>query len=285
MNGQKILSFLVVSVVIFFSAGIVFGSWYTIDEGEQGVQLRTGEVVGIAGPGLHFKVPFIDEVVRFSMRTERREYDKLESYSKDVQAAEISLSLNYSLRPDAVVEVYTKYGTNYAYRIVDPKVYERLKEVFGGYTAASVVSDRVRLGAEVEQAIRESIPEVIRIEGVQIENIDFSDGYEQAIESAMQAEAEVRKFRNQLEREKVQAETVVVQARARADAVRAAAEAEAEAIRLRGRAEADAITARGQALRDNPNLVKLVAAEKWNGVLPTHQIPQGAVPFVTIPQD
>jgi fumarate reductase flavoprotein subunit len=56
----------------------------------------------------------------------------------------------------------------------------------------------------------------------------------------------VQRLRQNLEREKVQADIVVTQARAKADAVRAAAQAEADAIRLRGDAEAAAIKARMQ---------------------------------------
>jgi hypothetical protein len=39
---------------------LLFSTAYTIDEGERGVILRLGKVVGEAGPGLHFKIPFIN---------------------------------------------------------------------------------------------------------------------------------------------------------------------------------------------------------------------------------
>jgi hypothetical protein len=51
---------------------------------------------------------------------------------------------------------------------------------------------------------------------------------------------------------------------------------------LKGEAEASAIRARGAALGDNPNLVALVQAEKWNGTLPTTMLPSGSVPMLTI---
>jgi hypothetical protein len=37
-----------------------------------------------------------------------------------------------------------------------------------------------------------------------------------------------------------------------------------------------------QALGTNPNLVTLVQAERWNGVLPTTMVPGSAVPFVSV---
>jgi hypothetical protein len=48
------------------------------------------------------------------------------------------------------------------------------------------------------------------------------------------------------------------------------------------RGEAAAIEARAKALGTNPNLVTLVQAERWNGVLPTTMVPGSAVPFVSL---
>jgi hypothetical protein len=40
--------------------------------------------------------------------------------------------------------------------------------------------------------------------------------------------------------------------------------------------------ARAKALGTNPNLVTLMQAERWNGVLPTTMVPGWAVPFVSV---
>jgi len=109
------------------------------------------------------------------------------------------------------------------------------------------------------------------VDSVQIENIDFSDAYEQSIEQRMLAEVEVQKVQQNAQREKVQAEILVIQAKAQADAVK-----------LQGDAEAHAINARGRALRDNPALIELVQAEKWDGKLPTTMVPGQTVPFINV---
>ncbi len=152
----------------------------------------------------------------------------------------------------------------------------------GRFTAVSAIQERSRLNAEIMAAISESVRGPVIIESVQIENIDFSDAYEQSIEARMLAEVEVQKLRQNAEREKVQAEITVTQAKAQADAVRATAEAEADAIRIRGEAEAEAIKARGDALRDNPGLVALTQAERWNGQLPQTMLPDSGVPMLNL---
>jgi regulator of protease activity HflC (stomatin/prohibitin superfamily) len=280
----------IVALVAILSAS----PFFTVDQGEVGVVLRLGAVQRVAEPGFNTKMPFIDSVVTISTRTEKRTYENLQSYSRDVQEASIQVSVNYRIDPLKAAEIYAQYGQTYAERIIDPVVPQRLKEVFGQYQATTVVSDRTKLGQEVEKSIRDSVPKDFLIDSVQIENIDFSDAYEQAIEAAAQAEAEVRKVRNELERERFEAEKGFVQAQAAAksrreraqadaDAIRLQAAADADATRLRGDAEASAIAARSKALSDNPGYVNLIAAERWNGILPTTQVPGSAVPFITLP--
>jgi regulator of protease activity HflC (stomatin/prohibitin superfamily) len=93
----------------------------------------------------------------------------------------------------------------------------------------------------------------------------------------------VQRRQQQLEQEKIAANIAVTQAQGRADSQIAEATANAEATRIQGEATADAIRARGAALRDNPALVQLTQAERWNGVLPTTMLPGGAVPMLNLP--
>lgn len=275
-------TFAVVVVVLVFS--LFFGSWYTIDQGERGVILRNGAYTGVAEPGLGFKFPFIDSVQEISVQSRAKVYENIESYSRDQQPASLTISINYRIPPDEVASVYSNFGSEEGLiaRLVDRKVFEQTKNVFGQFNAVTAIQERARLNVEIAEAVRNSITGPIMIESVQIEDIVFSDAYEDSIEARMLAEVEVQKLRQNAEREKVQAEITVTQARAKADAVRAQAEADGEAIRIRGQAEADAIRARGEALRDNPALIGLVQAEKWNGQLPSTMVPGSTVPFLSL---
>lgn len=267
-----------------FAAFIVWSGFTTIDQGNVGVQLRFGQAVGTLQPGFHIIIPFTDRVVVFSTRTKKQSYSQVNAYSRDIQAADNLVSVNYRVDGAKAIEVYSRYGENFVDSIISPVIFKRFKEIFGKYDAREIVNSRDKLGIEVENNIRQNMPDGIIIEGVQIENIDFSDAYEQAIEAAAQAEAAVRKARQELEQKKVDAEKVVVQAQADAQARIAAAKAEADAIRLKGEAEASAIQAKANALRENPSLVALSATEKWDGKLPTTFVPGSAVPFLQIPR-
>ena len=274
MSEGRIFGIIGAGVVGIIALTVLGGSFYTIDAGERGVILRNGKVVGTAEPGLSFKLPIVDSVREITVQTQARLYEKVMVYSRDQQSAELQISVSYRLPADQVETIYTEYGgkDGVMTRLLDRQVPEEVKNVFGRFNAVTAIQERERLSKEVQEAIQNATTNpVLIVESVQIENIDFSEAYEQSIEQRMLAEVEVQKVQQNAQREKVQAEILVIQAKA-----------EADAKKLQGDAEAHAINARGKALRDNPSLVELVQAEKWNGVLPTTMVPGSAVPFINV---
>jgi len=266
---------------------ILTGSWYTIDQTQRGVLLRNGAFVEVVQPGLHFKWPLIDNVVKIDMQTHTYSWAKVNSYSADQQPADLKVSITIRTSPDKVPEVYSRFAGDLkaaVERLVTPLMNKDVKIVFGQYTAVRAITQRGPLNADVMRALTDSMAydPIFIVEGVQIENIDFSPDYIKSVEARMQAEVEVQRLRQNLERERVQAEIVVTQAKAQADRVRLEAQANADAIKLRGNAEAEAIDARGKALSGNPELVSLVQAEKWDGKLPATMIPGGAIPMLNL---
>ena len=266
---------------------IVTGSWYTVDQTQRGVLLRNGALVEVVQPGLHFKWPLIDNVVKIDMQTHTYSWAKVNSYSADQQPADLKISITIRTSPDKVPEIYSRFAGDLkaaVERLVTPLMNKDVKIVFGQYTAVRAITQRGPLNTDVTRALGESMAydPIFILEGVQIENIDFSPEYIKSVEARMQAEVEVQRLRQNLERERVQAEIVVTQARAQADRVRLEAQANADAIKLRGNAEAEAIDARGKALSGNPGLVNLVQAEKWDGKLPATMIPGGTIPMLNL---
>jgi len=274
----------IATVVGLAALTVLGGSWYTVGEGYRGVQLRNGAVVGTAEPGLGFKMPVIDSVVDISVQSQARTYEGVQTYSKDQQTASLMISVNYRLPSDQVETIYGEYGgaDGVVNRLLDRQVPQAVKNVFGRFNAVTAINERGRLVNEVSTALMESVKGPIIIESVQIENIDFDDGYERAIAARMEAEVEVQKVKQNAEREKITAEITVIQAQAAADSKLAEAKAAAEATRIQGEAEASAIKAKAEALKDNAGLIALIQAEKWNGALPTTMIPDSTVPFMDV---
>lgn len=258
-------------------ATLSLGSFYKVNEGERAVHTRNGVVVGVSEPGLHFKLPLIDGAVDFSVRDQVAHYPGMQAYTRDQQTATVTnISINYRINPADVETIYRRYGSvdNMVNQLVTRRVGETLEQVFGQYNAERAVQDRAKLGIDFSTAIKQ-VNGPMEITSVQVENFSFPDEYERNINDRMAAEVDATKAEQT-------ARKTVTEAKAAADAQIATATADAEAVRMAGEAEAAAIRAKGEALRENPALIELIAAQQWDGVLPTTMVPGGATPFVNV---
>lgn len=280
---KRVVKRVALGTVALVGIGLLLGSWYTVDEGERAVVLTMGEFSAIAEPGLNFKLPFLQSAREISVRNWNIKYDPYESYSFDRQTANIKISVN--VRGTDVKRIYTEYGSLQAAidAIITPQVPKTLKIVFGRYTAVRAIQERDKLNAEFQEALIAAVEGTgIQVVSTQIEDISFSEQYTKAVEDTARAFQEVEQAKQELLKIEQQAQQKVKQAEAEATAKRLQADADAYATEAAGKATAQAIRERGAALRDNPQLVDLVQAEKWNGQLPVTMVPGGAVPFINV---
>jgi regulator of protease activity HflC (stomatin/prohibitin superfamily) len=250
---------------------VIFASWYQVDQGERAIVLRFGAIVGEAGPGPHLKAPFIDTVRKVTVQNQTRRYQNLEAYSRDQQPANLTISVTYVVSDPSAI--YEQYGDleGAVMRLIDPRVMSGTKSIFGTYDAVRAIQERAALNRDFNDIVASAITVPINVISVQIENIDFSEAYEQSVEQRMLAQVEIQRREQNLRTVEVEAQIA-----------RTRAEGEAEAIRLRGEAEASAIRARADALRANADLVQLQAVEKWDGKLPATMVPGSALPFINL---
>ncbi|HHV2203682.1 TPA: prohibitin family protein [Escherichia coli] len=281
---------LAIAIGVLAVVVLPFLSYYTVNEGERGILLRYGKIVKVAEPGLGFKIPFMESVEKISTRNQAVVYQGLQAYSRDQQPAQMTVSVSFHIKPSEAGAVYTTYNTIEALkdRLIVRQLPTQLENVFGQYTAISAVQDRTKLVQDLQNAMRKAVVGPVVIDGVQIENIDFSDAYEKSIEDRMKAEVAIATRKQNLETEKIQAQIAQAEAdsklaaaKAEAETIRVRGAAEAETIRLKSAAEAEAIRLRGEALRENPGLVALTTAERWDGKLPDTMIPGSTVPFIS----
>lgn len=264
---------------------IAFGCFYTVESGERGILLRFGDVVAVEDPGLHFKMPFIEQVKFLSVRSQNVALNT-DVYSADTQAAKVRLSINFQLNPADVKKIYVTYGKDYESRIILPQIQSQCKDAFGTFTAINIVRSRDEVARKIFENLTSYLTGLgIMVTSVQIENLDFSDEYEKSVEERMKAEVEVAKLKQSLEQQKIRADMARTEAKGAADSELMKAKAKAEAIRLRGEAEASVIEAKAKAMSNaGPSYVKLIEAEKWNGQLPTTMLPDQTLPVVGVKQ-
>jgi membrane protease subunit HflC len=118
-------------IVLAFLALIVHQAAFTVDPTEQALVLRFGQPVGdvVNASGLHFKVPFIDNVVYIDRRL----------LSLDDERQEVLVAENQRLEVDAFVR----------YRIVEPLLFYQSVGTIGGADA--------QLGGMLNSALRRTL--------------------------------------------------------------------------------------------------------------------------------
>lgn len=262
-----------------------FLSTNVIDEGEKGVVLTFGEISKTWDPGLHFKIPFIQSLKTYSTRVQKTKFGRdindersnsplLSAYSSDQQIIEsYSLSVTWAYDPIQIEKVYKYFGTASSdavfTTVVSPTVIQTTKAILGQYTAQTIVQERTKLDAQIEEALKTELKDFpINILSVQFEDVNFSRRYEDMLEQTAQKKMEIEKANNELQRIQIESRQQVAQAEAQNQAIKLQADAKAYQIRVEAEAEADAIKMRAEALKSNPELVDLTIAEKWDGSVP-----------------
>lgn len=262
-----------------------FLSTNVIDEGEKGVVLTFGEISKTWDPGLHFKIPFIQSLKTYSTRVQKTKFGRdindersnsplLSAYSSDQQIIEsYSLSVTWAYDPMQIEKVYKYFGTASSdavfTTVVSPTVIQTTKAILGQYTAQTIVQERTKLDAQIEESLKTELKDFpINVLSVQFEDVNFSRRYEDMLEQTAQKKMEIEKANNELQRIQIESRQQVAQAEAQNQAIKLQADAKAYQIRVEAEAEADAIKMRAEALKSNPELVDLTIAEKWDGSVP-----------------
>lgn len=282
MQNSTVVKLMIFAVLaLFVGMPVMFGSWYTVDQGERIVVTRNGAVVDESGPGLHFKTPWIESIERFEVRTAKYKEPTFQAYSKDIQPVDVTMSVNLRADPGKVKDIYSQLGAGYVDRIVTPAVLQASKETFGKYAANDIVNLRDKIASDIREDLMGKLGAMgVIIETVQVEDIKFSPAFVQSIEQRMQSEVEVKKREQQLRTTEVEAQQAQAVAKGKADATRTEADAEAYRIASVAKSQAEAIRVQGDALRANPLYVELTKANKWDGKLPTTMLPNGATPLL-----
>ena len=272
MNAAKGIA---IGVIILVLIGVMaFASVKIVDAGHRGVLLHWNAVDLTQPPleeGLHFVIPFQDDVVNIEVRTLKYEKET-RSASKDLQTVETTVTVNYHPDRESVHRLYKNLGLDYENRIIQPAIEETVKQVTANYNAEELITKRPLVKSDIESSIRDRLGQFdIVTEVISITDFEFSPLFARAIEAKVEAEQNALKAENDLRRIEVEAK----QREANAVGVANANIAEAKG-------EAEAISIINQALAQNPNYLEWLKTQAWDGKLPL-VVGEGGTPFVQIP--
>lgn len=183
------LIYLVIALVIVLIAS---QSFFTVHQTQKALVLQLGEPVdNIYGPGLHFKLPFIQNVLYFDARILDYDARSTEAFTVDKKAIVLD---NYARwRISNPLQFYKTMRTiPGAQARLDDVVYSQLRALVGGYTLTEVVSShRAQIMEEVTRKVAALMkPFGVEVVDVRIKRTDLPAENQRAIFGRMRAERE-----------------------------------------------------------------------------------------------
>lgn len=268
-GGIILTGLLLISVIVFFS------SFKIIEAGERGVVTRLGKPTGeIFGEGFNWKTPILEQVVVYNVKNQKITGD-VDAGSKDLQSIYGKISVVYRLNKADLVSVLQQIGEHEDYLdiVLQPAIEESVKASTTNFNAEEMITKRLDLKQEIKEKLVTKVDTLsfgtIEVIDVNVENIDYSPEYNNAIEQKQLQEQYAQTEIYKLEKEKILAEQRVVQAEAEKRVKVLNAEAEAEQKLLVAEAEAEALLLQNDALAQSDAVLTLRWIEKWQGEVPT----------------
>jgi prohibitin 2 len=266
---------IIVAAVIIFVVIIVvmFESVVVVEAGHRGVVLYVGAVENrVLGEGIHFIIPFAEQVVPLEVRT-LKYVANAAAASNDLQEVQTTIALNYHLSPSLVNIIYQQLAPDYADRIIAPTIQESVKASVAKFNAEELITKRATAKAVIADSIAKTLSaRNIIVETVFITDFSFSPAFADQIESKVVAYQKYLTEQNNLLAVRVIANQTVVQAQAAARSNVAKANGESQAIKI--------ISSQ---LKQSPEYLQWLAINRWNGQMP-FALGSGTLPFFQLPR-
>ena len=198
-----------VGVVGAIAAALVAASIKVANQWERGLVLRLGEFRSIRGPGLFLVVPIIDRVRMVDTRVLAVDIPRQEAITKDNVPVSINGALFFKVTnvEDAVMKIQ-----DYIYGI-SLLAQTALRDVVGGMVLDDLLSERERIGKQVEQAVENDSKDWgLHVTGIRLMDIDMPEDLKRIMSRQAGAEREKRATITKAEGDRLAAENLAAAA-------------------------------------------------------------------------
>lgn len=252
MSKKGIVALVIGAIVLLVGMIILFASTTIVPTGHIGVVTLYQNVQDkYLDAGFHWIKPFVEDVHDVDIRTQKYA-NTVEGSAKDLQIVNVTMSINYQIKPDKVTELYAKVGEHYNDIILNPALQSSLKASMAKYTAEEMITKRAEVATSITEELNVRLDEFFTISAVNLENIDFTDEYNKAIEAKTTNQQKAEAEKAKLEITKVQNEQKIN-----------TAEAEAKVRELQSQSVTD------KSLEQLRLEIQRELIQKWNGQFPS----------------
>ena len=262
----NILGTIAIIVLVIIILVVIVSCINVVQQSKAYVVERLGAFHSVWGVGLHFKLPFIERVVKkISLKEQVADFDHQPVITKDNVTMQIDTVIYFQITDP---KLYT-YGVEYPMSAIENLTATTLRNIIGELELDQSLTSRDTINAKMRSILDEATdPWGIKVNRVELKNILPPREIQNAMEKQMKAERERRESILQAEGEKAskvliaegEKQSVLLQADAAKQAKIMAAEAEAQSILKVQQAMADSM----RLLNENaPNdqVIKLKALE------------------------
>jgi regulator of protease activity HflC (stomatin/prohibitin superfamily) len=190
---MKIKAAIAVILCIVIGAMGVY-NLFIIDEGDRGIVLRLGKINRVLQPGFHVKYPFAEDLVKFSIRTQKISYEGVDAYTSDNQVVTSTLLIAYHLDPDQLERIYRQYGRDFEQRLMRELAIGTFRSVMGDVNTIKLASERTEIAVLAQDRLTELLaPYGAIVDDAKLYDLKYSDSFEEKIERAALEKAEVER--------------------------------------------------------------------------------------------
>ena len=312
----KVSALLYIAIAII-ALLVIAKPFVTIQSGEVGIKSNLGKYDPTPlGAGLHFFVPFIQDVFVVDTRTRIINYTSSEDMSAGIATksgttggiisknslsvldsrnlpVSIDITVQYRLNEATAPNTIAEWGFLWEDKIIDPRVKDVVRSVIGNYAAEELPTKRDEIAKSIDDGIRKNIEALpnspVDLLAVQLREIILPAKVKEQIESVQIAKQEAERTKYEVERANQEALKKAALAKGNADAVKIEAQGRADAAKIEADAQAYAnkevaksLDANLLSLKQIETQAKFNEALRENGDAKIFLTPGGAVPNIWV---
>ena len=227
----------------FFLLLVVFHCVRIVPQSKEYIIERLGSYYARWDAGLHFRLPFIDQIVnRVSMKENVLDYDPQPVITKDNVTIQIDSVVFYQATAS---KLYT-YGANQPINVMRQLTATTLRNVVGEMDLDETLTSRDTINGKITRILDEATDKWgIKVNRVELKNILPPKPIQEAMEKQMKAERERREAILQAEGRK-KSEILIAEGEKQAQILRAEAEKEQAILKAQAEKEKQVLEATGR---------------------------------------
>jgi regulator of protease activity HflC (stomatin/prohibitin superfamily) len=247
MMSPVLVVLIVIVVLVLF---ILVRNLYIVQQSRAYVIERLGAFSTVWGVGIHFKLPFFERIAkRVSLKEQVLDYPPQPVITKDNVTMQIDTVLYFQITDP---KLYT-YGVENPMSAIEKLTATTLRNIIGDLELDQTLTSRDVINGKMRAILDEATdPWGIKVNRVEVKNIQPPADIQASMEKQMKAERERRQAILQAEGTK---QSAILVAEGEKEAAILRADAEKRAAILRAEGEAEAILAVQRALADSIGLL------------------------------